>query len=402
MVPYLRAANVKDGRIDLSSVLEMNFSPQEQQIFSLRAGDVLVTEGSGSLGTVGASAVWRGELEGTVCFQNTLLRLRPRQDVDGRYLSWWARSAHGSGLFASVASGANIYHLSAERVRALPVSLPPVDEQRRIADYLDAETARIDEMIKLRNRQMLIISERYRAAISENTTPGISQNVRRSEAWPWLPNDMPTARLGYLARIQSGATVDATRKATPDDIEVPYLRVANVQGEGIDLSEIKTINLPKSAIRRSTLQPGDVVMTEANGNPDNLGRGAVWNDDIPGMVHQNHIFAIRTNKDSLLPDFLSSTLASIHGRKYFRFTSNQVGIATTSGSKVLDFPVPVVDMKKQKSIASECAKMRESTNRIFDTLNHQISLLAERRQALITAAVTGQIDVTTAGRAAVG
>ena len=71
MVPYLRAANVSDGRLNLVDVKEMNFSLREQQFFALKPGDVLVTEGSGSLQTVGASAVWRGEIPGAVCFQNT-------------------------------------------------------------------------------------------------------------------------------------------------------------------------------------------------------------------------------------------------------------------------------------------------------------------------------------------
>jgi len=81
IVPYLRAANVKDGRLQLDSVFEMNFSPAEQATFSLRPGDVLVTEGCGSIGQLGAAARWDGEIGGTVCFQNTLLRLRAVQGV---------------------------------------------------------------------------------------------------------------------------------------------------------------------------------------------------------------------------------------------------------------------------------------------------------------------------------
>ncbi|MGH8543507.1 MAG: hypothetical protein ACREX3_07735, partial [Gammaproteobacteria bacterium] len=115
MLPYLRAANVKDGELDLSSIKEMNFNPVEQETFRLRTGDVLITEGSGSITAIGASAVWREDIPGPVCFQNTLIRLRPRPGVaDGRYLGWWARSAYASGQFASIASGANIYYISCE------------------------------------------------------------------------------------------------------------------------------------------------------------------------------------------------------------------------------------------------------------------------------------------------
>lgn len=171
MVPYLRAANVKDGSLDLSDVMAMNFTPDEQRIFALRPGDVLVTEGSGSLKAVGAAAVWTGEMFGTVCFQNTLLRIRPRPGLaDGKFLEWWARSTFASGEFASIATGANIYHLSAERVRSLLTRFPNLDEQRRIADHLAAETNIIDRVIATRRRQTELLAERRQALITAAVT----------------------------------------------------------------------------------------------------------------------------------------------------------------------------------------------------------------------------------------
>ncbi|MFE7751639.1 restriction endonuclease subunit S [Streptomyces sp. NPDC057428] len=167
MVPYLRAANVKDGRLELSDVMAMNFTPDEQRIFALRPGDVLVTEGSGSLKAVGAAAVWAGELVGKVCFQNTLLRIRPRPGLaDGKFLEWWARSTFASGEFAAIATGANIYHLSAERVRSLLTRFPDLDKQRRIADHLAEETRRIDRLIAARRRQVGLLTERRQALIT--------------------------------------------------------------------------------------------------------------------------------------------------------------------------------------------------------------------------------------------
>ncbi|MGH3568158.1 MAG: restriction endonuclease subunit S [Pseudonocardia sp.] len=397
MVPYLRAANVKDGELDLSDVKSMNFDPSEQKTFALQPGDILVTEGSGSLGAVGASAVWSGELPGTICFQNTLVRLRPRSGVsDGRFLGWWARAAYASGQFAAIASGANIYHVSAERVKSLPAPLPPLDEQRRIADFLDAETAHIVSLEQKRREQLERLDERYGSLISEVITPGISKGEEVSLRWPWLPASIPTVRLGYIARVKSGVTVHEGRDKTPDDSEYPYLRVANVQGEEVDLSEVKSITIPKSMAARAKLRVGDVLMTEANGNPDNLGRGAVWRGEIADAVHQNHVFAIRVNERRLRPEYLSALLASTHGRRYFRFTSAQVGIATTSSSKVLDLPVPILPLGEQYVAAARCQEARTETGGAAGFLARQLALLTERREALITAAVTGQIDVTTA------
>ena len=180
MTPYLRAANVKDGELDLSDVKSMNFEPNERDQFSLQRGDVLVTEGAGSLAAVGVSAVWNGEIEETICFQNTLLRLRPKGSTDSRFLAWWCRFAHAGGLFASVAQGANIYHISAERVRSLPMAYAPLVVQQAIADYLDAETSRIDAIIKKENQTVNLLVERWQSLITAAVTGEISvQKVQR-------------------------------------------------------------------------------------------------------------------------------------------------------------------------------------------------------------------------------
>lgn len=109
--------------LDLSDVKEMNFDPSEQQVFRLQPGDVLISEGAGSLAAVGASAVHEGDPP-EVCFQSTLLRLRPRADVDPHFVAWWARAMYSSGEFARFATGASIYHLGAERFRAIRAWIP--------------------------------------------------------------------------------------------------------------------------------------------------------------------------------------------------------------------------------------------------------------------------------------
>lgn len=175
MVRYLRAANVKDGVLDLEDVMSMNFTPSEQVTFALQPGDVLITEGAGSLTAVGANAVWRGELDETVCFQNTLLRLRPRPGNDARFLSWWARYAYESGLLAAIATGANIYHLGAARVRTLRAWIPDIETQREIADLLDAETTRIESLIRGKRRMIELLLERRQTLITASVTGQLKQ-----------------------------------------------------------------------------------------------------------------------------------------------------------------------------------------------------------------------------------
>jgi type I restriction enzyme S subunit len=179
MTRYLRAANVKDGRLDLSDVMEMNFTPAEQRRFALKHGDVLISEGAGSLAAVGAAAVWNGELEGMVCFQNTLIRLRARDGMDPNYAAWWSRFAYESGLFASVAGGANIYHLGAETVGRLACPVPSLEGQREIARRLEDDVGSLEHEMALRLHQIDLLKERRQALITAAVTgqieiPGVA------------------------------------------------------------------------------------------------------------------------------------------------------------------------------------------------------------------------------------
>ncbi|TMU92366.1 restriction endonuclease subunit S [Streptomyces sp. DASNCL29] len=395
MVRYLRAANVKDGTLDLTDVQSMNFTPAEQSIFALRPGDVLVTEGSGSLSSVGASAVWRGELEGVVCFQNTLLRLRPRAGVDGRYLEWWARSAFGSGVFASIASGANIYHLSAERVRALPISLPPLDEQLRIAEFLDAETARINSLLDAQKRLLEVLSER-RAAGTASAVADTERKNRRPSTLTWqetVPADWQEVRLGLLARMGSGHTPSRSHPEWWTDCSIPWITTGEVKQVRDDRREdlfetkekISELGLANSA---AELHPaGTVVLcrTASAGYSAVMGTAMATSQD----------FVTWTCGPRLDPYYLLWCLramrADLLGRLAMGSTHKTIYVPDL---QMLRIPLPPLD--EQRQIVERIREQNAKIDRLSDVVRHQSSLLAERRQALITAAVTGQIDVSTA------
>lgn len=382
MVRYLRAANVKDGALSLDDVKEMDFTPAEQRTFALAPGDVLVSEGAGSLAAVGASSVWSGELDGTVCFQNTLLRLRPRPGVDPRFLMWWASHAYASGLFASIATGANIYHLGTERVRLLPAAMPGAAAQRAIADYLDTETRRLDSTVELRRKQGARLDEREFSLISESVAKSSTRMTR----------------LKRLATIQSGLTVDGGRDAGPDAVTRPYLRVANVHADSLELDSVTDITVPRSLADRCTLRYGDVLMTEG-GDIDKLGRGTVWRDELPGALHQNHVFAVRPVAGLLLGGYLGLLTRTLHARAYFESTgSKTTGIASTSSEKILNLPVPDLSLAEQRRIVERVDAQLREIGALRTAIQRQVDLLLERRQALISAAVTGQLEI--AGAAA--
>jgi type I restriction enzyme S subunit len=138
MTPYLRSANVGYGTLDLTDVLEMNFDPKEREVFGLSPGDVLVSEGSASQSAVGMPAMWRGELSKPICFQKTLMRYRAIEGVSvPAFVNHWCLWAYESGTFLDIAGGTNIKHITAMRAVRMPVRLPGLAEQERIAAELD-------------------------------------------------------------------------------------------------------------------------------------------------------------------------------------------------------------------------------------------------------------------------
>ncbi|MGA5088330.1 restriction endonuclease subunit S [Streptomyces pseudogriseolus] len=204
-----------------------------------------------------------------------------------------------------------------------------------------------------------------------------------------LPGDYKLVRLGYVARLQNGLTVDAKRDITGDVVTRPYLRVANVQAGSLNLDSVAEITVPRSVARRSTLRPGDVLMTEG-GDLDKLGRGTVWQGELEDCLHQNHIFAIRPDPQRLVGRYLAYLTQSLYGRCYFESTGiKTTNLASTNSSKIQSFPLPLPSLEKQCRIVDY---LDNETSHIDDLVRVQSELLEklrERRAAGVVAAISG-------------
>ena len=202
----------------------------------------------------------------------------------------------------------------------------------------------------------------------------------------------PLVRLGYLASIQSGITVDGNRSDGPHDVTLPYLRVANVQDGHLDLGTITEIRVPKSLARSATLRSGDVLMTEG-GDLDKLGRGTVWDGEIKNCLHQNHVFAVRPDSSKLLPEYLALVTQSSYARAYFESTGTKTtNLASTSSSKIRDFRIPLVDLDEQRRITNFLDVETARIDTIAMTRQQQMLLQARRFTQIIDGVVVGDPD----------
>lgn len=184
----------------------------------------------------------------------------------------------------------------------------------------------------------------------------------------WVPKDWRVIKLKKVAEIQTGLAKG--KKNIKDPIYMPYLRVANVQDGFLDLTEVKKIKVSRDKVSRYSLKEGDVLLTEG-GDFDKLGRGTIWKNEISNCLHQNHIFVVRTDRERLLPYFLSALTSSEYGRHYFVLSSKQsTNLASINSTQLKSFPVILPPLPEQRKIAA-----------ILSTWDRAI----ERTQALITA-----------------
>ena len=163
-----------------------------------------------------------------------------------------------------------------------------------------------------------------------------------------IPDGWERVPLSTVATIQSG--VAKGKAVNGDAVSLPYLRVANVQDGYVDLSVIKQITVLRTDVPKYSLKPGDVLFTEG-GDFDKLGRGTVWNGEVPECLHQNHIFAVRPKHDILLPHFLAYQASSGYGRHYFQLSSKQsTNLASINSTQLKDFPVLKPPVPEQRMI----------------------------------------------------
>ena len=198
--------------------------------------------------------------------------------------------------------------------------------------------------------------------------------------------------LKRLSEIQTGLTLGKVYEGP--FIERRYLRVANVQDGHLNLEEVTTIEVPEAVARHVELRPGDVLMTEG-GDLDKLGRGTIWNGEIPDCLHQNHIFAIRCFKHKLLPAFLAYLTASQYGRDYFEATGKRTtNLANTNSTKVGLFPIPRPSIAEQRAICQFLDVKLNKIAQIVNSIESQIVTLIAYRKSLIHECVTGQRRIT--------
>lgn len=389
LTPYLRNVDVQWGCINFEELPSMDITPDEFDRFTVRDGDLLVCEG----GEVGRAAVVK-DLPRPIGFQKALHRLRTViADESPQFMFYVFRWATAVGVFEGEGQS-TIAHLTGEQLRKYRFPKPSVKEQTAIAAFLDRECSKIDALVAEQEKLIALLKEKRQAVISHAVTKGLNPDApMKPSGIEWLgdvPAHWEVTRLKFVAKVQTGVAKGKDYSGRPV-VSVPYLRVANVQDGYLDLEDVAVIEIAESDAPRYQLQPGDVLMNEG-GDFDKLGRGHVWRGEVDGCIHQNHVFAVRPTGVS--PEWLSAVTGSDYAQFYFMTRSKQsTNLASISSTNLMELPVVLPPSAEAMSLLQFIGTTASTFDRLTAESNRAITLLKERRSALISAAVTGQIDV---------
>ena len=317
--------------------------------------------------------------------------LSPRPDTIPRFLFHLACSYAVRGRAAARMEGSTGRQRVPEEVftKRLLVPLPAPDEQAAIARILDA----VDAVLERTGVAVERARQLDHSLLHQLLEKGLDSGADTMRGYPhhWVIH-----RVDEVAEIGSGVTLGKDISGFKS-IELPYLRVANVQDGHLDLSTIKTVRVRMEEVDTYSLRVGDVLMTEG-GDIDKLGRGTIWEGQIPECLHQNHIFRIRANRNLLDPAFYALVVESDRAKRYFnRVAKRTTNLASTNKTQVRAFRFPVPPrLDEQKEIVA----VMKASKATAATLVEKQAVLSELKKSLMHDLLTGRVRVRDAATAA--
>ena len=255
------------------------------------------------------------------------------------------------------------------------VSIPPIPEQERIVARIEELFSQLDAGVETLKKTKAQLSVYRQAAITEAFS---------------VENNTPNVCLSDIAQIIGGITKGRDLSGT-ETIELPYLRVANVQNGYLDLSEIKTIKLRVDEKERYLLKPGDVLYTEG-GDRDKLGRGTVWRGEIKDCVHQNHVFKARVDQSKAIPEYVAFWSMSTPARNYFYQKGKQsVNLASINKTVLSALTLPLPTLEKQREIINHIESRLSVCDSIEQTVDAALHQAEAMRQSVLKQAFDGRL-----------
>ncbi len=358
--------------------------PEIKPYAEIRRGYTFFTEGDVLFAKItpcmqnGKHAVVHGLTDG-IGFGSTEFHIvRPGPNVTSEWIHLYLRQPHVlSAATAHFYGAVGQQRVPKDFLVSLQIPVPPIAEQHRIVGAVTTQLSAVERAraaAEARLEAAAALPAAYLRIVFESPM---------AQRWTKIP-------LGRIGEVVSGVTLG--RKINDKRTRtVPYLRVANVKDGYLDLSDVYEIEATEDEIKKCRLKQGDLLLTEG-GDPDKLGRGTVWDEQIPECIHQNHIFRVRFPHNRLLPEFVSAQIGSSYGKAYFfRHAKQTTGIATINQKVLKALPLIVPPMEEQRRIVGDLNAQLTRAGNLREALQNELGALSALPAVLLGRAFAGQL-----------
>ena len=287
-----------------------------------------------------------------------------------KYVLYYLRSV--SKHLESKATGTTFSSISGDVIRNLSIPLPPLPTQHQIVSRIESLFAELDKAeAHLRTAQQQL--KTYRQAVLKSAFEECT-NFEKI--------------INYFD-VTGGLTKNSQREKFP--IKMPYLRVANVYFNRLDLSEIKEIGIQESEVKEKLLKKGDLLFVEGNGSKEQIGRVAIWDGSVENCLHQNHIIKGRPRGQVSSKYALYYLISDLGREQIVEVASSTSGLYTLSTDKVRNLKIPYIPLSEQQRIAEEIESRLSQAEAAEARIAESLQKTEALRQSILKKAFSGEL-----------
>ncbi|MDF3031632.1 MAG: type restriction-modification methylase subunit [Moraxellaceae bacterium] len=383
-----------DGNWRLDDPASRRITAAERDSALLLSGDLLLTKSSGSSAHIGKTTLVTPEIEALRCgYSNFMQRIRTKASFSPK-LAWYLMNndlaRRQFELLSNTTTG--LANLNGTMVGQVLVAIPPADEQVEILSKLDREAARIDALVEKKTRFIELLREKRQALITHAVTKGLDPKAKMKDSGvEWLgevPEHWRVSRLRH--NIDGPLSYGANEAAESDEPNDPrFIRITDLNEDG-SLREDTFKSLPHEAAKPYLLRDGDVLLARSGAT---VGKSFIYRESMGLACYAGYLIRARMIPSRLISQYFWLCTQSTYYWDFISGTNIQATIQNVSGEKYANLWLAVPPLDEQKGIIEFLERTCAGIDAVVSKTERSIELLKERRSALITAAVTGQIDL---------
>lgn len=386
----------KNDFID-QSLLFMKASASKEEInkYSVQAGDVLITKDSESWDDIGIPALVTFTREKLLCGYHLAIIRPNRKTVNPEFLFRSLQSKEIRIQLELASTGVTRFGLPKHEIGKLLLAVPNIETQNKIVKLLKKEFQKINSLILAKEKLIKILESKRQALVASAITKGVNPNAKmKISGIDWIgevPANWDISKVKYLSnKIGSGVTPKGGAEVYQSE-GIPILRSQNIHFDGLKLEDVAFISSEiHKSMSNSRVQNGDVLLNITGAS---IGRCFYFEGQFDEANVNQHVCIIRPN-DKILTKYLYLFLSSDIGQMQIAFSQVGGGREGLNLESLKDFLVPLPSLKEQQEIVNIVEKEKRQIVELEQKTYSTISLLKEKKESLISSAVTGQIEIT--------